>query len=279
MDPVIARKTWRTLEPIHGMIYFVPEGPEHYRNSGLVDERSGYFASRSAALGEASAELVVATFYNFDPATVRAAMSRVWQIVRPEEIVDARFAVADAALRRLLGDDVIASDDMAEAAALAHTAALAATDHLHGRPLFAGHAALPWPTDAHLVLWHAQTLLREFRGDGHIAALVTDGVSGIEALLMHGGTGTIAAGVLQRTRNWDDDTWTVASDRLIDRGLLDADGKLSELGAERRRSVEDRTDELALAPYEAIGENGCARLRELCRPFSQAIVAGGGLPV
>lgn len=279
MDPVIARKTWRTLEPIHGMIYFVPEGPEHYRTAGLVDERSGYFASRSAALGEASAELVVATFYNFDPATVRAAMSRVWQIVRPEELVNARFMVADAALRRLLGDDVIAGDDMAEAAGLAHTAALAATDHLHGRPLFAGHAALPWPTDAHLVLWHAQTLLREFRGDGHIAALVADGVSGIEALLMHGGTGTIAAGVLQRTRNWDDDAWTAASDLLIDRGLLDADGTLSELGAERRRWVEDRTDELALAPYESIGENGCARLRELCRPFSQAIVAGGGLPV
>jgi hypothetical protein len=279
MDPVIARKTWRTLEPIHGMIYFVPEGPEHYRNAGLLDERSGYFASRSAPLGEASAELVIATFYNFDPATVRAAMNGVWHVVRPEQLVDARFTAANAALRRLLGDDVIASDELAEAAALAHTAALAATDHLHGRPLFAAHAALPWPTDAHLVLWHAQTLLREFRGDGHIAALVADGVSGIEALLMHGGTGEIAAGVLQRTRNWDDHAWTAAADRLIDRGLLDPDGTLSELGAERRRWVEDRTDELAIVPYESIGEDGCARLRNLCRPFSQAIVAGGGLPV
>lgn len=279
MDPVIARKTWRTLEPIHGMIYFVPEGPEHYRNAGLLDERSGYFASRSAALGEPSAELVIATFYNFDPATVRAAMNGVWQVVRPEELLDARFMAADAALRRLLGDDVVASDEMTEAAALAYTAALAATDHLHGRPLFAAHAALPWPTDAHLVLWHAQSMLREFRGDGHIAALVADGVSGIEALLMHGGTGEIAAGVLQRTRNWDDQAWTAAADRLIDRGLLDPDGTLSELGAERRRWVEDRTDELALVPYESIGEDGCARLRSLCRPFSQAIVAGGGLPV
>jgi hypothetical protein len=279
MDPVIARKTWRTLEPIHGMIYFASEAPEHYRNAGLLDERSGYFASRSAALGEASAELVIATFYNFEPESVRAAMDGVWQAARPEELIDARFMVADAALRRLLGDDVITGDEMADAAVLARTAALAATDHLHGRPLFAAHAALTWPTEAHLVLWHAQTLLREFRGDGHIAALVADGVSGLEALLMHGGTGEIAAGVLQRTRNWDDEAWTAAADRLVDRGLLDRDGTLSDLGAERRRWVEDRTDELALVPYESIGEEGCDRLRALCRPFSQAIVAGGGLPV
>lgn len=279
MDPVTARKTWRTLEPIHGMIYFVPEGPEHYRTAGLDGDRAGYFASRSAALGEASPEVVIATFYNFNPDTVRESMNGVWQSVRPETLIDARYRAVDAALRRLLGDDVIGGDDIAEAAELARAAALAATDHLEGRPLFAGHASLPWPTDPHLVLWHAQTLLREYRGDGHIAALVADGVSGIEALLMHGGTGVIAAGVLQRTRSWDDDAWTEASDRLIDRGLLDPDGTLSEFGAQRRQWVEDRTDELAVVPYATIGEDGCARLRELCRPFSQAIVDGGGLPV
>lgn len=279
MDPVTARKTWRTLEPIHGMIYFVPEAPEHYRKVGLEHPRSGYFASRSAPLGEASAELVIATFYNFDPATVRAAMSGVWQTVRPEELIDARFGAADAALRRLLGADVVGSDEMAEASALARSAALAACDHLYGRPLFAGHAHLPWPSAPHLVLWHAQTLLREFRGDGHVAALAADGVSGVEALLMHGGTGAIAAGVLQQTRNWSDDVWTAAADGLVDRGLLDPDGTLSELGVERRQWVEDRTDQLALVPYEAIGQEGCERLRDLARPFSRTIVDGGGLPI
>ncbi|MEO6653534.1 MAG: hypothetical protein ABIP17_12855 [Ilumatobacteraceae bacterium] len=279
MDPVIARQTWRTLEPLHGMIYFVPEAIEHYRRVGLDDGRAGYFASRSAPMGEASAELVVATFYNFNPASVRAVIPSAWQTVRPEEMLDARSMAADAALRRLLGDDAVAGDDMAEAAELARSAALSAGDCLDGRPLFAAHASLPWPTDAHLVLWHAQTLLREFRGDGHIAALVADGVSGIEALLMHGGTGAIASGVLQRSRSWDDDAWTAASDRLIDRGLLAPDGTLSALGAERRQWVEDRTDALGLAPYEAIGEEGCARLRELCRPFSHAVVDNGGLPI
>ena len=278
MDPIIARKTWRTLEPIHGMIYFAPEADELYRLAGIKDRQAGYFASRSAPMGEASAELVIATFYNYNPDSVRAAIPVAWQATRPEELIDARFMAADAALRRLLGD-AVASDEMLAASALARSAALAACDRLDGRPLFAGHASLSWPDAPHLVLWHAQTLLREFRGDGHVAALVADDVSGIEALIMHGGTGDVAPGALQATREWSDEAWTEAVDRLIDRGLLDPDGTLSKLGAERRQWVEDRTDMLALAPYEAIGEDGCNELRNLVRPFSRAIVAGGGLPV
>lgn len=279
MDPVVARKTWRTVEPVHSMIYFVPEAAEHYQNAGVAPGRAGYFASRSAALGEASAELVIATFYNFEPDTIREVIPLTWQTTRPEELVDARFMAADVALRRLLGDDVVAGDEMAEAAQIARRAALSACDRLDGRPLFAGHAHLVWPTDPHLVLWHAQSLLREFRGDGHIAALVADDVTGLEALIMHGGTGQIGPETLQATRNWSNDAWTAASDRLIDRGLLRPDGLLSELGEERRQWVEDRTDQLALAPYEAIGEEACDDLRRLARPFSQAVVAGGGLPI
>jgi hypothetical protein len=278
MDPVVARKTWRTLEPVHAMIYFAPEADEHYRRAGVTDQRSGYFGSRSAALGEATAELVIATFFNFDPGTVRAAMAGLWDATTPDALLAARLAAADEALRRLLGD-AAAGPGVEEAAVLARQAAHAACDRLEGRPLFAAHAGLDWPDDPLLVLWHAQTLLREFRGDGHIAALVAAGVSGIEALITHGGSGEIAAAVLRSSRNWSDRAWTVAADGLVDRGWLDGFGSLTEAGAEHRRSVEDRTDELALAPYAAIGEEACARLRELVRPLSRAIVSNGGLPV
>jgi len=278
MDSIIARKTWRTMEPIHGMIYFVPEGPEHYGRLGIGKGQAGYFASRSAPMGEASAELVIATFFNFNPDYVRAVIPGVWKTVRPADMIDARFAAADAALRRMLGD-AVTSDEMIAASQLARSAALSACDRLEGRPLFAAHADLTWPDDPHLVLWHAQTLLREFRGDGHIAALVAEDMSGVEALIMHGGTGAVGADVLQTTRNWSDDAWTAAVDRLIDRGLLDPDGTLSERGADHRERVEDRTDQLALAPYESIGEGGCDQLRQLARPFSRAVVAGGGLPI
>lgn len=278
MDPIIARKTWRTVEPIHAMIYFAPEAAQRYTSLGLGDGQAGYFASRSAVFGEASAELVVATFYNFNPDYVRAAIPAAWKVARPAQLLEARLAAADAALRRLLGD-AVDSDEMVAASRLARSAALAACDRLEGRPLFAAHAALAWPDEPHLVLWHAQTLLREFRGDGHITALVADDVSGIEALVMHGGTGEVGSGALQATRNWSNDAWTAAVDRLILRGLLDPDGTLSTLGVERRRWVEDRTDLLALAAYEAIGEDGCDELRQLARPFSRVIVAAGGLPV
>lgn len=278
MDPVIARKTWRTLEPVHGMIYFVPEASVRYHEAGVEREQSGYFASRSAPLGEASAELVIATFYNFEPGTVRAGMKGVWAETTPAAVIDARLAAADAALRRLLGDD-IGGEPIVEASHLARSAALAACDHLPGRPLFAGHAQLDWPDEPHLVLWHAQTLLREFRGDGHIAALVAADVSPIEALITHGVSGEVPGEVLQATRNWSDESWTTACDRLIDRGWLEPDGSLTAVGAERRQWVEDQTDVLALPAYEAIGVEACERLRELVRPLSRAIVAGGGLPV
>ena len=125
MDPIIARKTWRTLEPIHVMIYFVPEAFEHYRLAGVADHQVGYFASRSAPLGEASAEFVIAAFYNYNPESVRAAIPKVWQETRPEELIDARFMAADRALRRLLGD-AVASEEMVAASRLARSAALAA---------------------------------------------------------------------------------------------------------------------------------------------------------
>jgi hypothetical protein len=271
MDPVVARKTWRTLEPLHGLIYFAPEAVEEYRAIGLVPEVGGYFASRAAPMGAVPADVVIATFYNFRPDLVRAEIPTAWSLASPATIVDARFRAAGKMLRAILGD---AADgpEVAEAAGLAREAALRATDHPEGRPLFAGHASLPWPDDPLLVLWHAQSLLREFRGDGHIAALVTDEVSGPEALVIHGATGEVPRRALQSTRGWTDDEWNATVDGLRSRGWLTADGALTEAGREHRHQIEDRTDALAVVAYEALGEDRCARLRTLARPLAKAVV-------
>ncbi len=276
MDPLIARKTWRTAEPIHAMIYFVPEATEQYRSVGVEHERAGYFASRAASLGEASAELVIATFYNFSPDAVRSAIPMTWLTAPPQELVNARLTAAGLALHRMLGT-AADSDDVAEAAELARRAALVASERIEGRPLFAGHANLSWPSEPILVLWHAQTLLREFRGDGHIAALIADGVSGLEALVMHGATGEVPPSVLKSTRQWSDKAWAAAADGLIEAGWLTDDHELTDLGRTHRLWVEDRTDELSLAPYRSLGEAGCTRLQELTRPLSKAIVESGAL--
>ncbi len=275
MDPVTARKTWRTLEPIHGAIYFAAEVRDEYQSVGLDDRMTGYFASRSAPMGAVPAEVVIATFFNFDPGLVRRSMAGVWDRVAPSEVLAARLRGADRMIRTH-ADGFVDTAELAEAAELARTAALAACECPEGRPLFAGHTSLGWPEEPHLVLWHAQSLLREFRGDGHIAALTAAGLDGCEALVTHAAAGDVSADILRATRQRTGDDWLAAEERLRERGWLDSDLAITELGRQQRDDIEARTDELAAAPYDAIGVDGCERLRSLCRPISQAMMGAFG---
>ena len=246
MDEKVARQCWRALEALHGMVYFVPEAAEEYAAIGLRGNRAGYFASRSAAMGAVDAEVVIATFFNFYPDLVRRAMDGAWSLASPVDVLAARSRVVDRALRRGLGEHLDGAE-MSELAGLVRRAAETAAQHPEGRPLFAGHAALAWPDEPHLVVWHAQTLLREFRGDGHVAALTVEGVRGVDALLIHAATGDVPAGVLQATRAWPDDEWRAAADALRSRGWLTGDAglTLTDAGRRHRDWVEARTDELA----------------------------------
>ena len=271
MSPTLARKMWRTLEPYHGMVYFTPRATEAYRALGVADQ-AGYFASRAAAMGAVPAEVVIATFYNFSPDYVRAAIPSAWEAAAPAALVEARLGATDAALREALGDDVLASDEMAWAAETARRAAGGCTPA--GRPLYAGHASLPWADEPHLVLWQAVTQLREFRGDGHVAALVLEGIDPCEALVTHGAAGDVPLAVLKSTRAWSDEDWDAARARLTERGWLDGD-HLTPAGTEVRDRVEALTDERAMAPWIHLGEEDADRLRATVRPWSRAIVDTG----
>ena len=272
VEPMLARKLHRTLEPYHGVIYFSPEAAAGYAALGIPDRQMGYFASRVAPLGAVPGEVVIATFFNFAPAEVLRCIPAAWGFATPDALLAARLAGIDGTLRRILGD-VVEGPEVAEAADLARVAAEACTPE--GRPLYAGHASLPWPDEPHLVLWHALSLLREHRGDGHIAAMVVEGVDGCEALVIHGATGEVPAEVLKSSRARTDEDWAGAEAGLRDRGWLASDGTLTDAGRAHRQWVEDRTDQLAVAPWQHLGAEGCNRLRELVRPFSKAIVASG----
>ena len=267
-----AHKTWRTLEPLHGMIYFVPEAAEAYERLGITGS-AGYFASRAAPMGAVSADVVVATFYNFNPALVHDAIPRAWDLATPAQLVGARFVAADGAIRRILGDAVVGSEDMQRAATLARVAAEAAAERVEGRPLAAGHAEVEWPEEPHLVLWHAQSILREFRGDGHVAQLVVHGLTGLEALVTHAAAGEVSAAVLRSTRAWSEASWDQAVQALRVRGWLDTGDQLafSDWGASQRRAIEVGTDVAAAAPYEALGDDACTELRALVRPWSRVV--------
>jgi len=267
----LARKTWRTMEPLHGMIYFVPEAAEAYAALGVTG-RDGYFASRAAPMGAVSAEVVVSTFFNFNPDLVRAAIPRAWETTTPDALVAARFDAVDGAFRRIIGDGVVASKEMHRAAELARAMAEEAGTRTEGRPLCAGHVRVPWPDAPHLVLWHAQSILREYRGDAHIALLVTHGLSGIDALLTHAAAGEVPSHILRTSRGWSVEEWEEAAASLRGRGWL-AEGDvpcLSDWGTGRRDEIEAQTDLLAADPYARLGPEGCAELRALTRPWSKA---------
>src|SRR3984893_18519184 len=174
----LARSAHNATNSLHSLIYFVPETEQQLTSVGLRAGRMCYFAGRAAPMGAVGAGVVTATFYNFSPHLVARSIPLAWDLASPDAVAAARLAEADAALRRVLGPAVIASADMATRAALLRDAASACG--AEGRPLYAGHADLDWPDAPHLVMWHAVSLLREHRGDGHIAALVAAGLAGIE---------------------------------------------------------------------------------------------------
>lgn len=194
-------------------------------------------------------------------------------------VLDARIRAADSTLRRLLGEEIIASDEMAEAARLALRATEACTPH--ARPLYAAHADLPVPEEPHLAFWHATTLLREHRGDAHLAALLAAGLDPLESLVSHTATGKgMAIGWILSTRGWRRTDWEAASDRLRERGLV-ADGEelaLTGAGTALRAEIEEATDRMDTAPYRHLGAEGVERLTELARGFLFTAAAAGAFP-
>lgn len=275
VDPALANRAHRAIEPLHNHLYFVPEQDEHLTAVGVRPGRMCYFAGRAAPMGAVGPGVVTATFHNFSPTLVARLIPRAWTLATPEQVVAARFDAARASLTRLLGD-AATGPEIEELAGLLREACTALTPE--GRPLYAGHADLAWPEEPLLQVWHGATLLREHRGDGHVAVLLRHGLSGIEALQTHCATGrgfTPAAG--QALRGYTDEEWAAAAARLADRGLV-VDGELTEAGQQLRSTLEAETDALALDPWSHLGPDRTARVVELGKPLSARLVAAGAYP-
>ncbi|WAP60666.1 SCO6745 family protein [Streptomyces sp. S465] len=263
--------------PLHSCVYFAPEWQDELAALGLERGAMAYFAGRAAPLGAVGAGTVTATFYNFNPAHVERYIPAAWALATPEAVLAARLRGADRTLRRLLGEEALTSKEMAEAAELAMRATEAC--RREARPLYAANADLPVPGEPHLTLWHAATLLREHRGDGHLAALAVAGLSGIEALVLHNATGKAPTSALfMRTRGWSARQWADARDGLRERGLLDEAGELTKAGAALRGEAEVLTDRLDAAPYDHLGAAATARLTELAGGFTATLRAAGAFP-
>jgi hypothetical protein len=255
---------------VHRCVYFVPEAAREYGSLG-VSGGGAYFGSRSAPMGAVPDEVIIATFYNFSPFSVTSSMPGVWDAAPPEALQAARFRVVERALDRVGVD--LSSEQIAEARALVDP--VVAALELAGRPLAAANAAVALPDAPLVALWQQLTVVREWRGDVHIALLVTNEIGPCECLVLQVGTGRFPLRIAQATRQWNETQWASAVESLAERGWATNDGTITEVGKQERDRIEAETDRLCAPIWHPIGETGAARLTELIAPIHAAVDAAG----
>jgi hypothetical protein len=274
-DALLARRLWSRLEPIHAVTYFSPEPLAALADAGYKGFWMAYFAGRAAPMGRVGPEIVFATFYNFSMAHVSRALPDSWTFAPPSAALEARQEGSVAALRRAFADPELA-ESVATAAMLTRVAAESAP--MEGRTLFAANRALPWPEEPTAALWHAATLLREHRGDGHVAVLTAAGIHGREANVLQSAAGVVPRDVFAVARQYGEAEWDSISAILVGRGLIDRDGELTPHGKALRADIEDRTDAAALSAYDALDDEQLQQLIDALLPLTRAVNATGDIP-
>ena len=258
------------VEPIGLIPYSADEPNETMFALGFTDYWDTYFAGRAAPLGLTSAEVVDAVFYNFAPGEVARHIPKVWRTTTPEAALAARQLGCVKALRRILGDRV-ASPTFARTVELLIKAATSAP--FEGRPMYAALRAIPIPGDEVARLFHGASLLREHRGDGHIAALMVEGVGGLESHALFALAMDMPAEKFGRIHHLPAAQLVGLQDGMRDRGLIGDDGWLSEHGRAVRQRVESLTDDLAARPYEGLEPGELHELMTALEPLATVLIA------
>jgi hypothetical protein len=271
-----ARAIWQFGEPVHAIIYYAPERQSATDALGLKGGWMSYFGCRAAPLGEASAPVVTALFYNFHPNMVARAIPDAWSYASAGSLLDGRLKAMDAAVRRVLSEEVVVSSALARASDLAWKAA--ADCNMAGHAMGAANQAIAEPTDSHVRLWQALTTMREQRGDGHVHALLDAGVSPAQALVLQAATGRSPEDGLRSHRGWSDEEWNTAAAQLVDRGLVDGAMRITSKGSALRQSIEDVTDQLAEPFAAGLSEAEADELIALLRPLAELVMATGAVP-
>jgi hypothetical protein len=221
---------------------------------------------------EVPAAVVHALFYNFADGEVARHIPRVWDTVTPEAANAARERGSVAALRRILGD-LADTPGVARAADLVTKAGTSAPTE--GRALYAAVRTLPLPTEPVARLWHGANLLRENRGDGHVAALLTVGIGGTEAHVLHALSEGMPAENFGRVSHLPRAQLAAVVDGMRARGLVGADGWLTAAGRQTKERVESLTDELAAPAYDILEPDELDKLVEDLEPLAAVLVAAG----
>jgi hypothetical protein len=269
----VARRLFQLVEPVALVTYMAHEPTEAVMAVGLPTMWDAYFAGRAAPLGrDAPAALVHALFYNFAEGEVARHIPRVWNMVTPEAANAARQQGSVTALRRILGD-LADAPGVARAADLLTKAGTGAPTE--GRALYAAVRTLSLPTEPVARLWHGANLLREHRGDGHVAALLTMGVGGTEAHVLHALSEGMPAEKFGRVSHLPQAQLSAVIDGMRARGLIGADGWLTNAGRQTKQRVESLTDQLAAPAYDTLEPGELDQLVEVLERLAAVLVAAG----
>jgi hypothetical protein len=266
----MARRMFELVEPIGVIPYSADDPNETMFALGFTNYWDTYFAGRAAPLGRVPAEVVDALFYNFAPGEVARHIPKVWETTTPEAAIAARQQGCANALRRILGEHVDtpafvrATDLLLEAATSAP---------FEGRPLYAALRAIPIPDDGVERCFHAASLLREHRGDGHIAALMSEGIGGLEAHVLFALEMNMPAEKFGRIHHLPAAQLAAVIDGMRDRDLIGDDGWLSESGHAVKQRVEALTDDLAAKPYEILEPDELDELMATLEPLATLLLA------
>lgn len=268
---MVNTKFWRSVEVLHDVVYFAPDAKARYEALGLRGYWMGYFASRSAPMGTPSPEMVVATFHGFAPTMVRRALPDAWSLATRDDILNARLDLARDTLAPA------AETENADTARVAkELAAIVDGFNFAGKPLAAAHAAVERPTDHTGLLWWSASVIREYRGDCHIAVLTAAGLDGTSA-----NTLAVAAGLIggdQRTmRGWTEDEWAAGYAQLASRGWVDADGTITESGRSARQQIEDATDRVCAAGMDKEATGRAITVEDGVRTLARAVLKSGAV--
>ena len=274
MSSTVARRMFELLEPICLVTFFAEECNEELAALGHRTYWDGYFASRAAPLGRVPAEVVHAAFYSFADGEAARHIPSAWSKIPAEASLAARERGSAASVRRILGEKLAESPGLERVADLITKAAISAPTA--GRVMYAGMRTVPVPSDPVARLWHSATMLREHRGDGHIAALVGAGIGGTEAHVISALAHDIyPAESFGRIHHLPKQRLAAVMDGLRERGLIDAEGRFTEAGRETQQRIEALTDELAGVPYEALSPAELEELIAELEPITAALVATG----
>ncbi|MFI7006331.1 MarR family transcriptional regulator [Streptomyces sp. NPDC050145] len=270
----IARRMHELLEPLCLVTFFADECHQELAALGHRTYWDGYFASRAAPLGRVPAQVVHAAFYNFADGEVARHIPSAWETIPPEASLAARERGSAASLRRILGPELAGSPGLVRAADL--TARAATSAPTEGRVMYAGLRTVPVPQDPVARLWHCATMLREHRGDGHIAALLGARIGGTEAHVLSAlDQGIHPPESFGRIHHLPKERLAAVMNGLRERGIVGTDGHFTDTGRAVKQRIEDLTDELAAAPYEALPPAELDELIAVLEPLTAKVVAAG----